>query len=47
MRCRLLLGSAFSVASCSKPMVAFTTSRKISSAVSCQRYMFIFCIIRL
>ena len=34
MRCRLLLGLAVSVASCSKPMVAFAKSRKISRAVS-------------
>jgi hypothetical protein len=34
IRCKLLLGLAVSVASCSKPMVAFTKSRKISRAVS-------------
>jgi hypothetical protein len=34
MRCKLLLGLRVSVASCSKPMVAFTRSRKIRRAVS-------------
>ena len=34
IRCKLLLGLAVRVASCSKPMVALTRSRKISRAVS-------------